>query len=330
VYVGVDSTSTNAAQITFDATSGQPNGGIVHLVMKQISASMGVTVQYVRLPPQKSSESNSQYITAMAPYVDIVAPYLAIEDVAAMTSHVLMSPPIIVAPTILVSAIPPPTEASLWNFLTPFSFPLWGLFFGFMLLNGVLWWLCREQFPSVAPQSTTDLKVEVHEEEEPPGPHYPETSMVFNLFYSINTMSGEKAKADDNISLRLITISFNFLIVVVVSAYTANLAALLLEMAIPPPPLLGSIDDANKLGSVVCMLAGSANVHYTRLNYPRVRVLEAPYPDFITNINDGVCNGALMYKSEWGTYVSAGSTRPPPTCPPTACPPSALLPALHL
>lgn len=301
VNVGVDRTSTNAAQLTFDAASGQPNGGIVYQVMKQISKSMGVTVQYVQLPSQKAGQSNSQYIIQMAPYVDIVAPYLTVENVAALASRVLMSPPIVVSPTILVSSVPPPEQAHLWNFLTPFSFPLWGLFLGFMVLNGVLWWLCREQFPVA-----TESKIQVHGDEpesEPSTQHYSETSLVFNLFYSINTMSGEKAKADNNVSLRLMTISFNFMIVVVVSAYTANLATLLLAMAIPPPPLLGSIDEANKMGSVVCMLAGSANVHYTQKNYPRVRVLEAPYPDFITNINDGMCSGALMYKSEWGTYI---------------------------
>ena len=86
------------------------------------------------------------------------------------------------------------------------------------------------------------------------------------------------------------------------SAYTANLAALLVAMAAPPTPLLDSISTANVKGAVVCVLQGSPNVRYLRLNFPRVRVLEAPFPTYLTNINDGKCDGALVYTADWMYY----------------------------
>ena len=95
-------------------------------------------------------------------------------------------------------------------------------------------------------------------------------------------MSGEKAKADRNPALQLITFGYNFLVFIIVrcapphppprhaspclvlhafaastslgSAYTANLAALLVAMAAPPTPLLDSISTANVKGAVVCVL----------------------------------------------------------------------------
>ena len=213
INVGVDTNLVNPAMITFDHTSGIPNSGAVFLTFQLLASKMGFTVNYVKLPAQTSLQTNTAYVVANAPYVDIVAPYLSVEDINAMQSKVLMSPPIVVSPTLLISVIPPSVPATLWNFLIPFEFPLWGLLLGTMIATGLFWWLLRD--PKQAKDTNApfaDQPSRVMAEEESRGVGlYPETSFVFNIFYSLNTMSGEKAKVDDNNALKLITVTYNFL-----------------------------------------------------------------------------------------------------------------------
>ena len=145
VNVGVDTTlTTQPAMITFDPTSGLPTAGLVFIVMKALAATMGFTVNYVQLPPKTASQTNSQYLIASAPYVDIAAPFVGIEDVSAALAGVLLSPPVVVSPTVLVTTIRAPAQATLWNFFTPFEFSQWALMLGLYLFNGIVWWLCRD------------------------------------------------------------------------------------------------------------------------------------------------------------------------------------------
>ena len=82
-----------------------------------------------------------------------------------------------------------------------------------MIATGLFWWLLRD--PKQAKDTNApfaDQPSRVMAEEESRGVGlYPETSFVFNIFYSLNTMSGEKAKVDDNNALKLITVTYNFL-----------------------------------------------------------------------------------------------------------------------
>ena len=187
VNVGVDTTlTTQPAMISFDPTSGAPTGGLVFIVMKALAATMGFTVNYVQLPPKTAGQTNSQYLIASAPYVDIAAPFMGVEDVTAALVGVLQSPPIVISPTVLVTTIRTPVQATLWNFFTPFEFPQWALMLGLYLFNGIVCWLCRdrpaangtqpppagaEASPVVEGASKGDVSV------------YDENTLVSNIYY---------------------------------------------------------------------------------------------------------------------------------------------------
>ena len=139
---------------------------------------------------------------------------------------------------------------------------------------------------------------------------YGENTMVYNVFYSVNAFAGEKADVADNVALKVITIAFNYMLLILSAAYTANYATLLVNASVPIPPLLPSISIANSLGTQVCVLTGSPNIGYMKLNYPRVRLVEAPFPDYITNIKAGNCDGALISKMDWDYYQGLKSVNP--------------------
>ena len=178
-----------------------------------------------------------------------------VESLLLMKSRVVLTPPLVVTPTLLISTVPPAVAAGLFNFAIPFENTLWALIICTMVLHGLCWWICRPQLkPPVASQveepyggngpltNTGDIALPepaLDKGTEGGVGYYSERTLVFNVFYSLNTLSGEKASVEDNTALKILTMAYNFMLLIIVSAYTANLATVLLSMAIPPPAAAG-------------------------------------------------------------------------------------------
>lgn len=87
------------------------------------------------------------------------------------------------------------------------------------------------------------------------------------------------------------TLGFNFLLLVLVSSYVANLAAQFI--ATPPSVVLSvnSFEDAVARGLSICAPAGSAALALTQAAYPTLKLVPVANNDYVTGVNKGQCAG---------------------------------------
>lgn len=126
---------------------------------------------------------------------------------------------------------------------------------------------------------------------------YHSSTLVSNLFNSINNFAGEKLQHGDNFSAMMLTVAFNLFCFIVVSCYTSNLTNVLVSYAAPPKPTVENIQTANIKMQKICVETGTTS--YLNHLYPDIKVIQAPFPQYLLNVNAGICDGAIIQLRDW-------------------------------
>ena len=170
----------------------------------------------------------------------------------------------------------------LWQFGVPFSGTLWILSIFIFIFNGLLLWLFRPPYRS-------------------------DENVFYFLYRSVNAFAGEKIEDDHNLPSMIATIGYNFLLLVLLSSYVANLAAVLISSSSSTTLSVNSFQEASDKGLTICIQTGSAPVALVRAVYPDLKMLELKNPYLVVlGPNAGLCAGYASGTSNvLGNLVSA-------------------------
>ena len=100
---------------------------------------------------------------------------------------------------------------------------------------------------------------------------------------------GEKLELLDSFAFMTMITALNLFIFILTSSYLANLATVLFESSIPPPPLVVNADSANANYQSLCALASPTSIinpyntnnpiaSFVNGKFPLISVLQKPYP----------------------------------------------------
>lgn len=107
---------------------------------------------------------------------------------------------------------------------------------------------------------------------------------------------------------RLCALFFGFTILMVISAYTANLAAFLTYEASPTPPITQA-EQLVALKKTACIPQGFANRRWLSEHYPGIRLQETPVSQLFNYIRDGKCAAALAPRTDLDGELAADCQR---------------------
>ena len=100
---------------------------------------------------------------------------------------------------------------------------------------------------------------------------------------------GEKLELLDSFAFMTMITALNLFIFILTSSYLANLATVLFESSIPPPPLVVNADSANANYQSLCTLASPTSIinpyntnnpiaSFVNGKFPLISVVQKPYP----------------------------------------------------
>lgn len=132
------------------------------------------------------------------------------------------------------------------------------------------------------------------------------SEITYAIYLSIITIWQRNTMESTRFLSCWISIGFTFFNMIILATYMANLAQILLQLSQPQPRLL-SIDEANAVGSKLCMLTDSPYTPYIRNSYPHLDVYPVPYNRIDSNssvsllaaLQAGHCDGALLPASDF-------------------------------
>ena len=214
--------------------------------------------------------------------VDIVAAYYVQNSAAYRNLNTIATQTVLFSPSILVTTISMATPVGYWDFAIPFSNLTWALIILTFAFNGISYYLVKKR-----PQN-----VDMDED------GYHSSTLVSNLFNSINNFAGEKLQHGDNFSSMILTVAFNLFCFIVVSCYTSNLTNVLVSYAIAQKPIVQNIQTANINMQKICVQSATKASYLNHL-YPDIKVIQAPFPQYLLNVNAGICDGAIVHLRDW-------------------------------
>jgi len=173
---------------------------------------------------------------------------------------------------------------SFFAFLEPFTNGLWAFILLTTLLSGVVYY-------------AIDLIDSTLQSKEM------DTNFVGNLYEMLLTMVGHNHQEPKSTVAYITLSSTSMLCVIIVAAYTANLASFLIKKN-TPALVINSIDDVIGHQLRVCLWKGSGSATYMRNKYPK-------YTGFVgrpteissyTGIEEGACDVVVTYADTWKSY----------------------------
>ena len=288
ITVGVVSNSqvNSAAMMTYNATTGAPNGGFLYTTWMTAAQMQGFSISWVTIPTRTSSQSDTTWLQQYISKVDFMSNVYT--DTTQRESLGIGFTPTIVelSHLLVVPKAVSVTPFNLWNFAAPFSNALWGLLVATLFFNGVLVWLYNKD------QSEGE-----------------ERNFLFNVYWSLNSYSAVESCEGKNYKGMVLSIGFAFFTLIVAASYTANLASSLISSS-SVSTSIQSIDDANSQGATLCLGKGASTVAIISQYYPKIRQVYFPTPGHIAAAAKGVeCKGAVVNAQDWAIAQAHASTQ---------------------
>lgn len=291
VYFGVDPWAQDnigsGAYLFINESTGYPLSGQSVDVINELSAKMGFKAQWVNLlDTPKMDGYFTPYLGSAVKFVDIYATDQFWDTQIRRGLNIGRLPPLgIDAIELVATQGSVVTELELWAFGIPFSSELWMVMVAVLVVNGFLLRLFR-------PPEQAELTVW----------HY--------LYTSLNAFAGEKLEADHNIFAMILTIGFNFMLLILVSSYVANLAAVLITTSTSSVLSVNSFQEAVDKGLPLCIQAGTAPVALIKAVYPTIKLNEQKGPLYVLGPNMGLCAGYISGTSSIQAQLTTKATNP--------------------
>lgn len=163
----------------------------------------------------------------------------------------------------------------------PFEWDVWGLIFGTVIVSGIAYYIIDYMIHHGNPESKDGIGD--------------------NLFKSALTFAGDNAFDPKFASNRILLVSMSFLSLILVAAYTANLASFL--VAGKKNASIKNFDDVIMNKYNVCVYKGSANIVAIQNDYPTAEYVEKSGTlEVYQGLQNDDCQVALMSVDEHRGY----------------------------
>jgi len=265
INVGVEPPGqADAAFLTFNTTSGYPNGGYFYSVWTRLASAGGFTINWVQMPPKSDSQTLGAYALQMIPMVDVHAGRFISDTSANRLKGIDFSAQVTDANQVFVTSQGPVVADNTWSFALPFENSLWGVIVAFLLAHGVILWIFRE----------------------------PNERFQDFLYTSTGKFVGATDVEPKMLHTQLLSVAFCFCIFIFLASYTANLATFLIAQT-SYAPAIQSLEMADAMGAKICVLSGSSSQTTLTTYYPNI--LQVPQVLYASlGLATGQCVGALM------------------------------------
>jgi Ligand-gated ion channel len=161
---------------------------------------------------------------------------------------------------------------NIWSFLKPFTYHVWLAIICFILVTGIVN-LCLDLLD-------TKPKVE-----------HLHLWLLTCIYEAAIVFTGHLGVRSNNHSARIMALSWTFWTLIVVSAYTANLASFLLSPSVKVSRI-NSLATALQSNASVCTLAGAVVESASRAAYPNLKLIgKETYEDIFDALRVGPMNG---------------------------------------
>lgn len=187
------------------------------------------------------------------------------------------------ADTIMVVNMKEERKRNLMAFLEPFTNGLWFLIFMVTILTGLMYFILDY------------LRSKRHDNKEL------DADLKKSLFMSMNAFVGHSEFDPKATSTRLLTFSMNFLYLVILSAYTANLASVLVAKNSSTVEI-NDFKDVLRARQNICVQRGLAYVDSVIQKYPDSKTLMKEYEtaeEMFQGLGNGDCLVLLTSVEDW-------------------------------
>ena len=171
----------------------------------------------------------------------------------------------------------------IWSFLTPFDGMIWLMIAISVVFTGLLYWLLEKM----------NNKADERALQNEPGAA---------VFYSALSLTGHMDLQPASTSARILTFSMSFWALIVIAAYTANMASFLVART-TTAFAVKSIEEASIRGLPLCIQGGVAMDDYISTHYPDSVLLRMNNEREVFNgLNHESCRAALVPVASYDTY----------------------------
>jgi hypothetical protein len=266
--------------------TGKPIGGFMYDLQKMISERGNFTFDYVLVPNLPSSYTTTTWLKKILPHVDMYANNWYSDTSDRRASGIGFTRKVVDASLLLVTyqTITEPS-ADTFSYLSPFTNSLWLCIFGVVFFNGFLHWVINPATYNGRPQTLV-------------------RSVYLSLaeFVAVDNTNPRKSGS------MFLNAGYSFFLLIVLAAYTANLASFLVSSNAQASTSIVSIDDANSQGATICAMKGNTALTVVQTTYPRVQVVAAAtnqVPVLLEMVRNGTCDGAVVGANDWGFAVQS-------------------------
>jgi len=188
--------------------------------------------------------------------------------------------------TIMIVKTEEKKSLDFWAFAAPFSGALWILIVCVTLVTGMVYVL----LDYLRSRRTGDLELD--------------SDMQRALYLSMNAFVGHSEFDPKGTMMRVLTLSMNFMFLILLAAYTANLASFLVVKNSSRIEI-NQFDDVMKLRKNVCVLRGYPYIKSVSTKYPGSESLMIPFEnevDMYQALQNGECLVLLSSMEDWRNH----------------------------
>ena len=268
VTIGInDLAGSNKLHMAINQSTGYPYAGFMYDIQKSLATLGNFKIKYVQVP-KRSSLDYSLFFQKITPLIDFYGASWYSDSTDRRISGIGFTSTIIDASLLFVTKQSIEQQTDLFAFAYPFNTRLWLVIVAILIFNGAMQWLLRE-------------KKREHEH----------TTLLTYLYLSCASFPGSESIPAANRKMEILNLGFSYLVLILVSSYTASLASFLISQSIAVS-LLNSIDDADAAKAIVCVEASSYAEKVIKSSYSGLKTVSVVDPAL--SLSNGLCDGCVL------------------------------------
>jgi len=189
-------------------STGYPYGGFMYDIQKSLATLGKFKINYVQVP-KRSGLDYTLYFQKITPLIDYYGASWYSDTTDRRIKGIGFTSTIIDASLLFVTKQTIETQVDIFSFAYPFDNQLWAVIVVILLTNGFLQWLMRERKRD-------------HEH----------TTLLSYLYLSCASFPGQESIPAANRKMEILNLGFSFMVLILVSSYTASLASFLISQNI--------------------------------------------------------------------------------------------------
>ena len=261
----VPGASESLYKIAFDPING-PVSGFYYELMNALSDKLHFKLQWVYVPTKIKASKSLDFYLSLYKHVDVTATGTTTDSRYYRASGLDFTMHMYEQSCNLVSVKTTTTKSKFWNFVVPFEVILWILVIFAMVITSIFLKLFN-------PSDSRD-------------------TFMYDFFRSMNTFTGEKLDDGDNIASIVLSITLNFVMLIIAAAYTANLTTVLITNHDETKLNVPSFQYANSKALSICATIPSPAYSAISALYPSINWLNgSPIPT--TDLKSGRCQAFM-------------------------------------